>query len=69
MMQINVAVEEIFTNIAKYAYAAKKGDASIRIESKDGGRAIVITFTDSGMPYDPLEAKEPDVTLSADERK
>ena len=69
MMQINVAVEEIFTNIAKYAYAAKKGDASIRIESKDGGRTIVITFTDSGMPYDPLEAKEPDVTLSADERE
>ena len=68
-MQICVAVEEIFTNIAKFAYATGKGDASIRIEDADGGLAVRITFTDSGQPYNPLDENDPDVTLSAEERE
>ena len=54
-MQIDIAVEEIFVNIASYAYAPDTGKATIKIES--------------GVPYDPLKKQDPDVTLSADERE
>ncbi len=66
-MQIDIAVEEIFVNIATYAYAPGSGSAVIGIDVRDGKAEI--TFADSGMPYDPLSKSDPDVTLSADERE
>ncbi len=66
-MQIDVAVEEIFVNIASYAYGDGTGDATISMEI-DGSTAT-ITFVDSGMEYDPLKKEDPDVTLSAEERQ
>ncbi|MBQ6403561.1 MAG: SpoIIE family protein phosphatase [Oscillospiraceae bacterium] len=66
-MQIDIAVEEIFVNIAKYAYAPGEGRAVIGILAEPGRAEI--TFADSGMPYDPLEREDPDVTLSAEERE
>ena len=65
-MQIDVAVEEIFINIASYAYSPGKGDATVTMYVKDG--VANITFCDSGTPYDPLAKEDPDVTLGADER-
>ena len=69
MMQISVAVEEIFVNIAHYAYKDKggKGDATVKIRIADQTSEIV--FIDSGVQFDPLSAEEPDVTLSAEERE
>ena len=68
-MQLDVAVEEIFVNIASYAYEPGTGDALIRFEKlQDPGR-VEITFIDSGIPYDPLKKEDPDVTLSAEERQ
>ena len=68
MMQINVAVEEIFINIASYAYAPEKGKAKVKVEVSDDPIAVTITFMDHGIPYDPLEREDPDVTLPAEER-
>ena len=68
-MQIDVAVEEIFVNIAKYAYAPDKGKATVRVEVSDEPVAVTITFVDHGIPYDPLAKEDPDVTLSAEERQ
>ena len=65
--QINIAVEEIFVNIAHYAYENHNGQARITITRK--GSDAEITFTDSGVPYDPLAKPDPDVTLSAEERQ
>ncbi len=65
-MQIGLAVEEIFINIASYAYAPGKGPATVRIEFIPDG--VSVTFTDHGIPYDPLKKADPDVTLSAEER-
>ena len=65
--QINIAVEEIFANIAHYAYEDHNGQARIAITHK--GTNAEITFTDSGTPYNPLERPDPDVTLSAEERE
>ena len=65
--QICVAVEEIFVNIASYAYAPGEGDAWIDM-STEGGTAEIV-FRDRGMPFDPLAKKDTDVTLSAAERQ
>lgn len=68
-MKIDVAVEEIFVNIASYAYAPDSGSATVRIEFEQDPPAAVITFVDSGIPYDPLEKADPDVSLSLHERE
>lgn len=64
--QIAVAVEEIFVNIAHYAYNPEIGGAVIRISVGD---EIVIEFEDKGVPYNPLEKMDPDITKSAEERE
>lgn len=66
MTQINIAAEEIFVNIAHYAYGECEGWAEIAAEVADG--VAEITFIDGGTPYDPLARPDPDVTLSAEER-
>jgi anti-sigma regulatory factor (Ser/Thr protein kinase) len=68
-MQIDIAVEEIFINICKYAYQPDKGRAVVRVEVLDDPVQVKITFIDHGKPYDPLLKDDPDVTLSADERQ
>ncbi len=67
-MQIDLAVEEIFVNIANYAYSPGSGDATVTVAFEDAPRAAVITFSDSGKRFDPLSMKDPDVTLPASER-
>ena len=69
LMQIDVIVEEIFVNIAHYAYGAGRGKAAVRVEVSGEPPAATITFTDRGMPYDPLAREDPDVTLPADKRE
>ena len=69
LMQINIAVDEFYSNIANYAYGDGKGPATIYIENitspKSGAQ---ITFEDEGGQYNPLETPPPDTTLSAEER-
>lgn len=62
--KVSIAVDEIYSNIINYSGAEL---ATISYEIKDG--RLYITFTDDGIPYNPLEAEEPDITLSAEERK
>ena len=58
-MQISVAVEEIFANIANYAYAPEKGNAAVRVEIAPEPLQVSVTFLDRGKPFDPLaEARE-----------
>lgn len=67
-VQIAVAVEEIFVNIAHYAYEKTEGTAIIRVETAGEPVQVAITFQDGGIPYNPLDRTDPDVTLSAEER-
>lgn len=67
-MSIDVAVEELYVNIARYAYTPEIGEAEILVEIKDDPKACEVTFIDSGIPYNPLEKEDPDVNLPADER-
>jgi len=68
-VQIAVAAEEVFVNIASYAYAPGTGTATVRIEIADDPPVATITFSDSGAPFDPLNKADPDVTLPAEERE
>ncbi len=67
-MQIGLAVEEIFVNIASYAYAPDRGTATVRVEVTDEPVAVSITFVDHGVAYDPLAHADPDTGLPAEER-
>ncbi|MBR6045020.1 MAG: ATP-binding protein [Ruminococcus sp.] len=66
--QISIAVEEIFVNIASYAYDPETGPATVRTEIVNDPLSVVISFIDNGMPYDPLARPDPDVTLPLRER-
>ena len=69
LMQIRLASEEIFVNIAHYAYAPDKGKAKVRVEVTEDPVTVSITFIDKGVPYDPLAKEDPNIHLDADERQ
>ena len=67
-MQIELSVEEIFVNIANYAYTPEVGNALIRVDISGDPPTAEITFVDQGRQYDPLAKEDPDVTLPAKDR-
>ena len=68
-MEIDIAIDEIFGNIAYYAYTPKTGEATVQVEIKNFPERLELTFIDKGIPYNPLENKDPDVTLDIEKRK
>ena len=68
-MQVDIAIDELFGNIANYAYNPEVGAATVHVEVTENPLAVVITFIDNGIPYDPLAKADPDITLSAEERE
>lgn len=68
-MQIAIAIDELFGNIAHYAYNPEVGPATVRVEVSREPLAVVITFIDHGVPYDPLAKADPNTALSAEERE
>ena len=68
-VQVDIAIDELFSNIANYAYHPKVGAATVRVEVTEDPLAVVLTFIDNGVPYDPLAKADPDITLSAEERE
>lgn len=68
-MQVNIAIDELFGNIAHYAYNPETGRVTVRVEAARDPFAVIITFIDSGIPFDPLAKEDPDITLSCEERE
>lgn len=68
-MQVDVAVEELFSNIAFYAYNPEIGSATVRVEAAKNPPAVEITLIDNGIRYNPLDKPDPDITLSVEERE
>ena len=68
VMQSELVIEEIFVNIASYAYQPEIGPATFCIEFEENPNAVVMTFIDGGKPYNPLEKVDPDTTLDIEER-
>ncbi len=67
LMQLELAVEESFVNIAHYAYPPETGTVTVTKELTDDGLLIVV-LSDSGTPYDPLKKPDPDLTLPLDKK-
>ena len=67
-MQIDVAIDEVFSNISFYAYEGNVGDVVVEIAPLSGNVGVKLRLTDSGIPYNPLLKEDPDITLSAEER-
>ena len=68
-MQIDIAVEEVYVNIAHYAYNPEVGGVTIRVQIEEEPLAVILTFIDKGKPYDPLAKEDPDITLAAEDRQ
>lgn len=66
--QIDVAIDELFGNIARYAYSPDVGKATVRFSVEEKPLEVTITFIDNGIPFNPLEKSNPDTSLSAEER-
>ena len=64
-MQIDLAIDELFANIAHYAYAPGEGEATVLFDFDEAQRTVSLTFADSGVPFDPLAKPDPDVTAAA----
>lgn len=67
--QLDVAIDELFSNIARYAYAPGEGRATVRVEAFENPRAVELTFIDSGVPYDPLAREDPNTRLPIEKRE
>ena len=66
---ICVAIEEVFVNVAHYAYGEGEGDMTLGITFDEASRNVTFRMTDKGIPFDPLKKPDPDITLSADDRE
>ena len=68
IMQMELVIEEIYVNVANYAYRPTVGTVTIYKSFEDSPRAVIITFIDGGVAYNPLEHKDPDINAGIDER-
>lgn len=67
--QIDIAIDEILSNVANYAYPGKDGDVTICLDDPHDGYDVTIRFEDSGIPFNPLQLPDPDLKSDADDRK
>lgn len=67
--QLELAIEEAYVNIAKYAYGKKEGDVLIEYSFEEDHLIITIKFTDCGIPYNPLEKEDPDIVSKTSEKE
>ena len=67
--QIDIAIDELYSNIANYGYEEDDGQVTVTLDTDTVPRTVTISFTDEGKPFNPLERADPDVTLSAKDRK
>ena len=68
MAQIDIAIDELYSNIAKYGFDDDGGEVTVTLETASEPRVVSISFMDGGRPFNPLERSDPDITLSARDR-
>lgn len=66
---INIAAEEVFVNIANYAYDDRPGEATVGVSVDECAKVARLEFIDGGKPYNPLARKDPDIERSSQERE
>lgn len=65
LLQLRLAVEEIFVNVASYAYRGRAGDVEVRCGLLEDPRRAAIQFRDGGEPFDPLSVESADTSEEA----
>lgn len=68
-VQLEVAIEEVYVNVAHYAYAPDTGEATITVDYENDTKTVTVTVIDSGIEFNPLAKVDPDITLSAEDRE
>lgn len=68
-MQIDIVIDELCSNVARYAYSDRTGKVTVSVDTVDKPMKVWLTFIDEGIPYNPLAKEDPDITLSVEERK
>lgn len=68
-LTLEMVVEELYTNIASYAYGTQTGIVTVECSARQKPRELKVTFMDRGMPYNPLEHEEPDISAPIEERQ
>ena len=68
IIQMNVAIDEVFSNIVNHGYAGTSGPVTVTFKEKQEPHTLFVKFEDEGIPYNPLTKEDPDITLSASER-
>lgn len=68
MMQIDIALDELFGNVCNYAYGEQIGDVVVEVEELEEQNMVRISLIDAGVPFDPLAKDDPDISLSLHER-
>ena len=66
---LDISMEELFVNVASYAYPEGNGTAELEVISDDSERAVILRLSDTGLKFDPLQKQDPDVTLEAEDRR
>ncbi len=69
IVQLNVAIDELYSNIVRYGYPNEKGPVTVTLVVREDPHRVYIRFCDEGIPYNPLTKEDPDITLSAEDRK
>ena len=69
VIQINIAIDELYSNIVKYGYPKEPGPVTVKVIYKESPRRVFLRFEDHGIPYNPLNVADPDITLSAENRQ
>ena len=69
LFQMELVIEELFVNVAHYAYRPDVGECTVQKEIETSPRSITMTLIDSGVPYNPLEHEDPDTSLGVEERE
>ena len=69
VMGMTVAIEEVFVNVAHYAYPNGEGNVKFQFIFDEISKEITIKMYDQGLPFDPLKKPDPDITLSAEDRQ
>jgi anti-sigma regulatory factor (Ser/Thr protein kinase) len=68
-MAVCVAIEEVFVNVAHYAYGEGEGDVTFSIGFDEAGKTATFRMADRGAEFNPLKKPDPDITLSAEDRE
>lgn len=67
--KIRLSVEEVVENVVRYAYEDGAGEMEVNVDMEGSNPMLTITVVDQGVPFNPLDKPDPDITLSAEDRQ